>query len=478
MFLKRFLNPLRLALLEVLLLLPAFAGGPQFIVRAPGGNMQNLIGQGATLVTTFTGSGAGLYVVSFPGLSQSAALSLLQSQAGVSAEVNANVLLPEASPTSQLRSASPLNSTNVSNLLSNLVTNMQAGSCATGTTGWSGYGCQPAGSVINLAQSRQFATGSGIVALLDTGIDPTHPVLAGSVVPGWDFIANTAGGYATLSAYQSTTSILDNWQSTTSILDNWQSTTSILDNNSILVLDQSTTSILDAFQSTTSILDIYQSTTSILDNQPPNDYGHGTMVAGLIHLVAPTAKLMSLRVFGNDGTANLSQVLEGIYYAVDHGVGVVNMSFSMTGFSQELANAVNYANSKGLILVAAAGNNGEDIMVYPAGLNQVIGVGSTNNQDIRSSFSNYGPVVDLAAPGEGLVTTYPNDQYALGWGTSFSTPLVTGGVALLLQMNPNLNGSRADSAITQCAPIGQQLGAGELDLFRACSYQASHGNGH
>src|SRR5581483_9524603 len=98
--------------------------------------------------------------------------------------------------------------------------------------------------------AHQFATGAGTVAILDTGVDFTHPVLAGSTVLGWDFVNNLPGGYATAADLSTSTgSILD--PSTTSILD--QSTTSILDSNSTVILDQSTTSILD--QSTTSILD-------------------------------------------------------------------------------------------------------------------------------------------------------------------------------------------------------------------------------
>lgn len=454
-------NAVRAALLAVIALAPALAGDPEFLVRAPGNSIQHLLSKGASVVSALHGSGKDLYVVTMPGATRAAALNRILDESGVAAEPNSNVSIPEAFVDSAAASNSPLTFSNVRAKLQSLVDSIQAPSCTPGSSLFAAYACQPAVGIINLAQARRFAVGQGIVGVLDTGIDPTHPALGGSVISGWDFITNTAGGYVTVSDMQSTTSILD--QSTTSILD--QSTTSIL--------DQSTTSILD--QSTTSILD--QSTTSILDNKPLNFAGHGTMVAGMVHLVAPGARLMSIKVFGPDGTAPLSQILAGIYYAADHGVKILNMSFDMAAPSSELQKAVGYAVSQGMILVAAAGNEGKVAMVYPAGLHAVIGVGATNDNDIRENFSNYGPVVTLAAP-DGVITTYPGGRWALAYGTSLSAPEVAGGIALLYQMNPDLDWSTATTGITQSAPVGQQLGAGRLDLFRACSYEASHRDGH
>jgi thermitase len=106
-------------------------------------------------------------------------------------------------------------------------------------------------------------------------------------------------------------------------------------------------------------------------------------------------------------------------------------------------------------------------VVYPAGYQQVLGIGSTNNQDGRSTFSNYGSVVSLAAPGEAIVTTYPQNRYAAGWGTSFSAPFVAGGAALLVQLNGQITPSAAKQALSQAVAVGQGLGAGRLDLVRA-----------
>jgi subtilisin family serine protease len=171
--------------------------------------------------------------------------------------------------------------------------------------------------------------------------------------------------------------------------------------------------------------------------------------------------------------------VRGIRWAVDHGADVINMSFSSTQSSPELQAAITYANSKGVICIASVGNDGkQNPSVFPAGYHsQVIAVASTNNQNIRSTFSDYGnTLVDVAAPGEGIVTLYPGNNYAEGWGTSFSTPLVAGGAALLVQLGRNnLNVVQAEQAISQAIPTGQGLGAGELDLFQACLYQLFHG---
>ena len=451
----------RTGILLMLGLLPAFAGN-QYLVRTNGNTIAAIASRhGLNVVGVFSGSASGLSVVQEPGTATDAqVLQWLQSEPTVvDAEVNALLMIPEASSTSRLRQQ-PFNQTTVMSLLNQIFWNLWSNyGSPLQLTPWTGYTNQVAGSLINLTQAHRFATGNGaIVAFLDTGADFTHPALAGSLISGWDFTTNTPGGFAVPTLNQSTTSILD------------QSTTSILDSNSTIVLDQSTTSILD--QSTTSILD--QSTTSILDSTPSDDYGHGTMVAGIIHLVAPGAKLMPIKTFTNDGSANLSNIVAGIYYAMDHGVNVINMSFSMPSPSLELTKAITAASAQGLILVASVGNEGEDIMVYPAGYSQVIGVGSTNDYDQRSTFSNYGPVVTLAAPGEDVITTYPQDQYAAGWGTSFNAPMVAGGAALLTQIKPHINFSTAKLALQQATPIGQQLGAGLLNLYLACSYEASH----
>jgi subtilisin family serine protease len=276
-----------------------------------------------------------------------------------------------------------------------------------GTTVWHGYVYQPANTIIRTGttQSAFNTAGSGvIVADIDTGVDPNHPVLKSSLLPGYDFTRNQSGG--------------------SEMSDVSQSTVAVLDGNG--------TQTAQVSQSTVAVLD--QSTVAVLDGSPAySAFGHGTMTAGIIHLVAPQAKILPLKSFQANGSGYNSDILRAIYYATGHGAKVINMSFNYTTYSQELANAVNYATANGVICVAAAGNSGVQATVYPAALKGVIDVASTSNSDGPSTFSNYGaPPVWLAAPGEGVMTTYPFGTYAAGWGTSFSAPLVSGTTALLV----------------------------------------------
>src|SRR5467141_3769078 len=313
----------------------------------------------------------------------------------------------------------------------------------------SSYVNQPAVVLIGSAKAHQLATGAGIVAVIDTGVDPNHPVLKASLVTGFDFTRNLPG---------IPSEFADLGQSTASILD--QSTASILDQQTIVILNQSTASILD------------QSTASILDTrQVPRTFGHGTMVAGIIHLVAPAAQIMPLKAFETDGRAHLFEILRAIYYAVDHGAKVINMSFSTEQRSAELKRAINYAARRGVICVSSVGNNGSRLRVYPVAFDNVLGVGSTSDLDARSTFSDFGDdVVTLAAPGEGIITTYPGGHYAAAWGTSFSAAFVSGGAALLLQMNMRTNQEAAADALEGNAkqlPDRLGLGEGRIDLYRA-----------
>jgi subtilisin family serine protease len=192
------------------------------------------------------------------------------------------------------------------------------------------------------------------------------------------------------------------------------------------------------------------------------------MVSGLIHLVAPGAQIMPLRAFHSDGTGNLSDVVSAIYYAVDNGANVINMSFSSTTTSPALTQAIRYANANNVICVAAAGNEGQHILVYPAAIGGVISVGSTDLADLRSSFSNYGwPTARLGAPGEALITSFPFGQYAGAWGTSFSVPLVSGAVALGYSANPQINLFSAMFALNtgQQLPWLEGLGHTRLDVL-------------
>lgn len=130
----------------------------------------------------------------------------------------------------------------------------------------------------------------------------------------------------------------------------------------------------------------------------------------LVHLVAPGAQIMPLKAFRADGSTTLSNILQGIYYATDNGANVINMSFEM---QTPMVRAINYANRNGVICVASTGNDVQRTFVYPAGLSGVIGVASVSQDNLASSFTNYGKdLVTVATVGEGLVTTYFGSHYS------------------------------------------------------------------
>jgi subtilisin family serine protease len=311
-----------------------------------------------------------------------------------------------------------------------------------GTTVWEGYANQPAVNIINLpalqSQQNLSSTGSGVVGVIDTGVDPSHPALQGALLQGYDFTRNQTPG--------------------SELADVNQSTMAVVNGAAPAQVNQSTMAVVN------------QQGSSTFSQSQYADFGHGTMVAGVIHLVAPAAKIMPLKSFHADGTGSLSNVLRAIYYAAQNGAGILNMSFSFSSYSHELACAVNYAARNGVVSIASVGNDGQQVTVYPAGLSNVIGVASTSNDDTLSSFSNYGqPPVWVGAPGEGIITTYPYGTYAAGWGTSFSAPFVSGTVALLRGINANINQSSAAGAISHAVYISPALGYGRLDVIQAAT---------
>jgi subtilisin family serine protease len=326
-------------------------------------------------------------------------------------------------------------------------------------TVWRGYVFQPAMATIRADEAhRDFATGAGVIAIIDSGIDVQHPAIAGSFVQGFDFLVDSPTITSDLAAVN---------QSTATILEVAGSTPPDPDALTVAQVNQSTAVILE------------QSTAAILEAQTPlpDGLGHGTMVAGLVRLVAPTAKIMPLTVFSADGKGDLYNVVRAIYFAVDHGATVINMSFSLEQWSKELVRALNYAADHDVVCVASAGNGGQETMVFPSGFRNVIGVGSSDPLNRRSLFSNYGKgLVRLFAPGEALVTAFPAQHYALVSGTSFSTALVSGAAALLLQRNSNLDPEDVDFALSRVpysrrgagsiTPGSQQL---RLDLYYALS---------
>jgi len=312
-----------------------------------------------------------------------------------------------------------------------------------GTMVTHGYAAQPAAQIIRLtdAQNGFNVGGSGIVAVIDTGVDPTHPVLSPVLLPGYDFTRNQAGA--------------SEWPDVAST--GISTTTS--SNAQPAMVQQSSAAILD------------QSSAAILDGSPYVAFGHGTMTSGLVHLVAPNAKILPLKAFSSNGTGNLSNIVAALYYAVQNKANVVNMSFDLSYSSPALSQAISYANRAGVVLVAAAGNESTSARVYPASIsNSVVGIASTTDWDTRSSFSNYGTAdVWIASPGENVISTYPGGTYGSESGTSFSSPLVAGTVALMLSVKQPINQSQAASALSHARVLTSDLNHGRLDAYQALS---------
>ena len=314
-----------------------------------------------------------------------------------------------------------------------------------GTVVWHGYATQPAAQIIRLqdAQNGFRISGTGIVAVIDTGVDVNHPVLQAVLLPGYDFTRNQPGA--------------SEWLDVSS-LPNGPLNTGSQDQDPGYV-QQSTAAVLD------------QSTAAVLDGPDYTAFGHGTMTSGLVHLVAPKAQILPLKAFSSNGTGYLSNIVAALYYATQHHANVVNMSFDLTSNSPSLTQAVSYANKAGVVLVAAAGNENTSSPVYPAALNSyVVGIASTTNWDSRSTFSNYGSVdVLIAAPGENVISTFPGSTYASASGTSFSSPLVAGTAALMRSIRAALNQSQAASSLSHAVQLTPDLNHGRLDVYQAVS---------
>jgi subtilisin family serine protease len=217
-----------------------------------------------------------------------------------------------------------------------------------------------------------------------------------------------------------------------------------------------------------------------------DDNGHGTHVTGIaaaqtgnaigVAGVSWGARAMILKVLDQNGDGYYYDIAQGIRYAADNGAQVINLSLGGKAFSQLLQDAVDYAHQRGLLLVAAAGNDAASVVRYPAACDNVLAVAATGSDDSWASFSNHGPEVDIAAPGINIISTWPwPGEYAYESGTSIAAAHVSGSAALLWSWQPDLTSvqiqrrleTQADDVNAATYPgADPYLGWGRLNVYR------------
>lgn len=254
-----------------------------------------------------------------------------------------------------------------------------------------------------------------VVAVLDTGVLASHPALAGSIEPGgWDFIDNDADPADAANG---------------------------LDDD--------------------------------LDGQTDEGAGHGTMVAGVVHLVAPGARILPIRVLDDEGRGDSFHVAAGIRWAVEQGADVINLSLGLEESASIINHELHAAALLGIVLVSAVGNDATDELLYPARDSDVLGVTALDSTDVKADFSNYDGDTALAAPGVGILAPYHDGEYAVGAGTSFAAPFVAGQCALILSLNPDLTKQQVEEIamlgvtgiyhLPGNEPYDDELGSGRVD---------------
>ena len=186
------------------------------------------------------------------------------------------------------------------------------------------------------------------------------------------------------------------------------------------------------------------------DDDPEDTvFGHGCAVSGIIAAnanngigvvgIAPNARIMPLRVLDNQGLGTYSTIAQAILYATDHGASIINLSLAGPNESAIVSEAIEYAAERGVTLVAATGNRGEQRVWFPASHPAVIAVGSIDQSLAMSAFSNDGPTRDVLAPGRNILSTSIDGGYAPVTGTSFAAPHVAAAVAVSKALGVSVN---------------------------------------
>ncbi len=282
----------------------------------------------------------------------------------------------------------------------------------------SGYVDQFAAARVGLASAHVASRGRGIlVAVLDTGVNPTHPLLATHLVSGYDFV--------------------DNDTDPRELPDG-------IDSDGDGLIDEA--------------------------------LGHGSHVTGIVALVAPQAKIVPLRVLDNDGRGDAFTIARAIDYARLRGADVINLSLGMLVDNQTIAEAIERAHRADIVVVASAGNWGAEWPEeYPAVNEPTVAIAASGAGNRPASFTSYGSHIALCAPGQGIRSAFWNGHTALWSGTSMSAPWVAGGAALLIAAHPDWSRSQVLARMQQtAAPLDPavpgsttEFGAGILDLGAA-----------
>ncbi|HET9531598.1 MAG TPA: S8 family serine peptidase, partial [Blastocatellia bacterium] len=204
--------------------------------------------------------------------------------------------------------------------------------------------------------------------------------------------------------------------------------------------------------------------------------GHGTFIAGIVSMIAPDARILPVRAFPSSGMGDAFSVASAIKYAADHGAHVINLSLGSPTTDELLLSAISYARQRGVIVVAAAGNENSESPRFPASLADVLAVAAIDNTGRKAQFSNFGAHVDVVAPGVKIISTFPGngtDDFAEWSGTSFAAPFAAAEAALILEAapgHPNVRQAIESSAtsIDNLNPgHAARLGKGRIDPLKA-----------
>ncbi|MGP4074190.1 S8 family peptidase [Piscibacillus sp. B03] len=228
---------------------------------------------------------------------------------------------------------------------------------------------------------------------------------------------------------------------------------------------------------------------SVFGDSPYNDgNGHGTHVAGTVAAldntsgvlgVAPQANLYAVKVLDANGSGSYAGIAEGIEWAIQNDMDIINMSLGGSQSSSILEDYSDYAYyNAGILVVAAAGNSGNswgsgDTVGYPAKYDSVIAVAAVDQNNNRASFSSHGPDVELAAPGVDILSTTPGNNYESFNGTSMASPHVAGVAAQVWQAKPHLSNSQLRSLLNNTAQYlgnSNYYGNGLVQSYDAISY--------